>query len=264
MDNPLAIRNKGSALLVDRSQFFSFFNSDEGTNFTAKEFALAGEALRPQIAVTLNDAHSEFKGKIGPFRDGTPSSFDLVLQSMPATLGITRGAGGVTNPNQAMLTLANPDNDITGETTVTRGVLAVGGAKSIADKGTGNLYVGVNRFGFTTTAADKAVFLGLANATFKNKTIVDGNIVAKPAVGNNIQGNGALAASTGTTTAYMDVELRRAIEINPQAVGQAIAAGINDDIRWTNTNLYPTWGGTVKFGGVSADYRIMQSKPRAF
>ena len=66
---------------------------------------------------------------MGPFRDGTPSSFDLVLQSMPATLGITRGAGGMTNPNQAMLTLANPDNDITGETTVTRGVLAVGGAK---------------------------------------------------------------------------------------------------------------------------------------
>ena len=24
--------------------------------------------------------------------------------------------------------------------------------------------------------------------------------------------------------------------------------------------MYPTWGGTVKFGGASADYRIMQSK----
>ena len=255
--NPLAIRNEGSRVFVDRSQFFSFFNSDKGTYFTAKEFTVAGVPHRPQIAVTLNGFHSAFNGTLGTFKDGTRSSFDLVVHSVTSTAGLKTGGAPTTDPSQAMLTLGNPSNDITGETIVTRGVLAVAGAKSIAHRGTGNLYVGVARNGFTTGAANKGVFLGLADATFENKTFVSGTRNAKPAAGTtNICGDGALAAATGTTASYKDVIIRGAMEINPQAVGQTINTGAAGAITWTNTNPYPTWGGTVRFGGEGASYDI--------
>jgi Synergist-CTERM protein sorting domain-containing protein len=255
--NPLAIRNEGSRVLVDRSQFFSYFNSDEGTHFTAKEFTWAGNSERPQVNITLNGRHSDFNGTLGAFTDGTPSSFDLVLHSASSTRGRYQSPQ-VDHPSQATLKLGNPENAITGETYVSNGVLSVAGANSIATRGTGNLYVGPGQSDFADYGGEeKAVFLGLADATFTNKTTVSGYISQKLEPQSRVNWVGALAAASGATTSYQDVTIDGAIEINPQAVWEDVAyRGDADSVRWTNTYTYPTWGGTVRFGGTSADYNI--------
>jgi Synergist-CTERM protein sorting domain-containing protein len=270
--NPLSIKNAGSRVVVDRSQFFSYFNSDEGTYFTAKAFDWAGNQERPQIAVTLNRKHSTFAGKLGEDHEGKKSSFDLVLHSATSARGLDEGYE-IDQDAQGTLTLANAENDVTGETYVSNGVLAVAGANSIATKGTGNLYVGPGQSDFAqsgdplTDGETKAVFLGLADATFTNKTIVSGttrNTASRtklvPNGGNNrdrVLYIGALAAASGTTTSYQDVTIAGAIEINPQAVSEVVAyRNTADSVYWTNLYTYPTWGGTVRFGGTSADYNI--------
>ena len=253
--NPLYMTND-SKLIVDRSQLFSFFRSTKDNEFTAKQFNLAGVNERPFIIVGLNREHSDFDGRMN-------GSFDLLLDSRQATVGQTAGTA-LANDGQPQLKLGYASNDIVGETYVHNGVLAVAGAKSIAYKGTGSLNVGRNDdtaalFG----ARNKAVFLGLANAKFENPTFVTGFRTWKYnsglAGGDNVTSDGALAAVSGVKTSYKNVTIKRAMEINPQAVTEnvAIAAGRNEAVIWTNTNSYPTWDGTVAFGVDSGDvYRI--------
>lgn len=261
--NPLIM--EGTAKLeLDRSQIFSFFRGQTGNEFFANKYTLAGTNYRPWIIVGLNRQHSDYLGFMKGF-------YDLHLRSTTAALGASV-TPAVDVPAQATLKIGNANNDIVGETWVENGVLSVQGAKSIAHSGSGNLYVVGQRY--SSSEPYKSVFLGLANATFENATFVVGRddyppklraaeTIANANSDSTVVGDGALAAATGVTTSYKTVEIAGAMEINPQAVEEIITERNNDAIKWVNNFTYPTWGGTVRFGGEGATYKIGGDDNRA-
>lgn len=304
--NPLAILNSAQ-VWVNRSQFFSFFNTDAATKFTAEWYTLNGINRIPQISVWLGGQDSSVNGTLdGKFDlvlesryDANDDSFyvpNATLEPAPSWEGPGVVAVELTDPQkvaaQYALFLNKAENTVLGETLIANGIMAVTGSNSIPKKGSvgitafsGNLTIGAlgergfwtrrvdNEISYPATARmdgmDKAVFLAQANATVANRTLIQGRAPLSDlirfdpynrGVVNLIgsEGRGAVAALPSASVTFTDVTLNGYTEINPRAVTSAFAnapTGTGEG-QWVDKYTYPTWSGTVVFGGAGNSFDI--------
>lgn len=230
-NNSLKIGNDDgtyASAVVNRDQFFSSFNTELGTLFTAWKYADPDMPTRnrlPQVTVWLDGSNSNVYGKMGgqaltgSFR-AAEMAFVLESRHSAATyLNFPPRAVGINNPAQAMLTL-HDHNEVVGNTLIVNGVLAAIYGDSIPYAGTpegqlikdGRLVVATEKFltvddrefstyplndGFGVIGnnwgqeSDRAVYLLKRDAVVSNPTTVNDY--------------GSLAAEAGTTVHYENV-----------------------------------------------------------
>ena len=225
--NPLWIR-KGASVAVDRSQIFSQLNTEAGSMFEAKPYAVGGQLHYPHVVVTLDGNDSHVDGLL-------KGQFHLVLDSR---LG-KRHPKGFTFQNEndpqlnsgrnSTLFLNNPDNKIfaEGETLVVNGVLGLAGAGSI---GGGKVTVGAikEEDGFETGGG--ATLLASKTLEVAGKT--------------EVKYGGMLAAERGQVLSFRDI----AINMLKKMPNGKIYPG-TFMINSTSPSASQDWSGTVEFGG---------------
>ena len=225
--NPLWIR-KGASVAVDRSQIFSQLNTEAGSTFEAKSYAVGGQLHYPHVVVTLDGNDSHVDGLL-------KGQFHLVLDSR---LG-KRHPKGFTFQNEndsqlnsgrnSTLFLNNPDNKIfaEGETLVANGVLGLAGAGSI---GGGKMMIGAikEEDGFETGGG--ATLLASKSLEVAGKT--------------EVKYGGMLAAERGQVLSFRDI----AINMLKKMPNGKIMSG-TFMINPTSPSASQDWSGTVEFGG---------------
>lgn len=221
--NPLFIKDKAKVVL-DRSQFFSDFNTDKETVFEGKFYLQPAPRLEfyPQIAVTLDRKDSHAKGLL-------KGDFDLVVFSANANERPSNDPqhSGITDDAQSIFFIDNEENQIgeKRETLVANGVLEIAGAKSI---GGGKVTVGADKDrGFET--AILATFAASKTFHLPNET--------------ETKVKSALAAELDAVLSFKDITVTNdadRLRINPVELS-------------SDAKLPKNWMGTVLFGAPSSE-----------
>ncbi|WP_298779814.1 hypothetical protein [uncultured Fretibacterium sp.] len=225
--NPLWIR-KGASVAVDRSQIFSQLNTEAGSTFEAKSYAVGGQLHYPYVVVTLDGNDSHVNGVL-------KGAFHLVLDSR---IGKRHPKGftfqdendlQLSSGRNSTLFLNNPDNEIfaEGETLVANGVLGLTGTGSI---GGGKVTVGAIKEddGFETGGG--ATLLASKSLEVAGKT--------------EVKYGGMLAAERGQVLSFKDI----AINMLKKMPNGKIMSG-TFMINPTSPSASQDWSGTVEFGG---------------
>ena len=274
--NPLFIRNDAQ-VKVNRSQFFSDFNTDSATLFDANLYVLNSRVYHPQIAVTLDQNDSRAEGTMKGY-------FDLVLHSIRVGGANGRPTQGhpqnsaITHDSMAVLHVMKPVNQIvSGDTLISNGVLEIAGARSL---GPDQVTIGAaGDRGFQTrwikdVDPTKPDLGGVATLAVTDTFMLDNATVG--------QALGAVAVDDGKVLTFKDIELQNlgtqeqdTFRINPECVRLGTNYSTIKNIGGTEpffTNKLGTdknrlsdkWRGTVVFGSTSGDaeYKIAGTKFR--
>jgi Synergist-CTERM protein sorting domain-containing protein len=261
-------------VVVNRDQFFSYFNTEAGTTFQGDAYTLVGQSQqRPQITTWLAGSDSIVDGQLTGYLDLVVESLwrngndltNYTATNNPEN-GVDRQVLLLNFPNEDLayirraqvgLYLNNTENDVKdtsagvkGTTLVADGILSIAGAKSI---GSGTVTVGTTPSGASIngfTTKQGATFV--AQKTFKlpNKTVVNGSATQL--------WFSALAAESNEEFSFADVTLDgREVRINPQFAVRStpdFAASSGSFYNVGTGNMRRTLAGTVKFGApVSTD-----------